>query len=310
MRIRRAVAPVAAVAIIVVGVAMLVRTVIEHRREVGDALADASWTWLAAGALLALVSVAGLAERWRAALGALGARTPFGSALAMFTAGQLGKYAPGGLWQVVGQGELATRSGVPRRSAYASVMLSTITLVGGAAVVVAASRPTPFGSSTPAWAVVGGLAIAALVVEPHLRRRLLRMVKIDEPVATRRIVALVVGAIPTWLCIGVSTWCITRSLVPSAPVGPVVVAAVASWLVGIVTLPAPGGIGVREGVFAASLVAVVPTVGAGTAALVALVARLAFVIVDLAWLPLGRAVGGALSRSDAATPGPSSTATE
>ena len=47
---------------------------------------------------------------------------------------------------------------------------------------------------------------------------------------------LLAGTVPTWMCIGIATWCITRSLVADAPIGPIVVAAIASWLVGIVTL--------------------------------------------------------------------------
>lgn len=277
--------------IVIVGGVMLTRTLAGNWSEVSRALDDATWAWLALGAVVALASVAGLAERWRAAIRALGSDLSLGAATRMFSAGQLGKYAPGGVWQVVGQGELATRAGVPRRTAYASVMLSTISLVGGAAGVVAVGRLVGRGAGIPLWAIGAGSAITAVVLEPHLRRRLLRLARVDQALTTSSMGRLVAGTVPTWLCIGVATWCITRSLVADAPIGPIVVAAIASWLVGIVTLPAPGGIGVREGVFAASLHAIVPSVGLGTASLVALIARLVFVAVDLAWLPLGRLAG-------------------
>jgi uncharacterized membrane protein YbhN (UPF0104 family) len=58
-------------------------------------------------------------------------------------------------------------------------------------------------------------------------------------------------------------------------------ASIASWLVGIVTLPAPGGIGVREAVFAAGLTGGTGGVSSAAAALVALMARLVFVVADV-----------------------------
>ena len=44
--------------------------------EIGDALHRANWWWVGAAAVLSLVSVPLLAERWRAALGMLGETMP------------------------------------------------------------------------------------------------------------------------------------------------------------------------------------------------------------------------------------------
>ena len=288
-RSRRAVSLAAALLVVGIAVAALVRSLVSNADEIGDALHRANWWWVGAAAVLSLVSVPLLAERWRAALGMLGETMPLDVAVRLFSAGQLGKYAPGGVWQFVGQGELATRHGVPRRSAYASVMLSTVTLVGGASLLVATAGLTPLGEGTPWWAVAAGALAVAVLVVPHGRRLVGRVLHLDTPLSVRELAHAVLGTVPFWLVIGLSTWMVTTSMV-DAPIGPVVVATITSWLAGIVFLPAPGGIGVREAVFATTLTTIDPSIGHGTAAVVALVARALSMCADVAWLPLGRVV--------------------
>ncbi|MGA0895451.1 MAG: lysylphosphatidylglycerol synthase transmembrane domain-containing protein [Ilumatobacteraceae bacterium] len=290
MRRSRALVPVLlAVGVVLVSAAALARALIRDADDIGRALRDASWQWLVPAAMLALLSIPCLAERWRAALRLLGTSVPLGVAVRDFSAGQLGKYVPGGVWQFVGQGELAARRGIPRRAAYASVMLSTLCLVGGAALIVAAAGLSAVANSTTWWTVaVGATVVTTLLVRPG-RLAMARLLKLDAPVRAGEIARNVLGALPTWLLIGTATWMATRSMV-DLPVVDVITAAVASWLAGIVFLPAPGGIGVREAVFAASLVSIDPSVSPGTAAVIALIARVLFMCADAAWLPLGRLV--------------------
>lgn len=288
-RARRVASGVAAIAVVGVAVAMLVRSLVRNADEIDTALGGANWWWVAGACVLALVTVPLLAERWRAALGALGEPMPMTAAVRLFSAGQLGKYAPGGVWQFVGQGELATRYGTPRRAAYASVMLSTVSLVGGAALLVAVAGLTPLGTGTPWWAVALGVVAVGVLMAPLGRRLVARLLHLDAPITARAIGRLVLGTIPFWLVVGLSTWMVTTSMV-DVPVGPVATAAITSWLAGIVFLPAPGGLGVREAVFATALTTIDPTIGPGTAAVIALVARALSMCADVAWLPLGRLV--------------------
>jgi uncharacterized membrane protein YbhN (UPF0104 family) len=269
-------------AIIVVGAVVgLGRSLTRNWTEVRIELADADWQWLAAGTVAAAVAVLLVAHRWHRTLTVLGASVDWTDTTRWFMTGQMAKYAPGGFWHVVGQGELASRGGVPRRTAYASVLLSTATMVGGAAVLVALGALLPEHSRTPWWAVVAGVALSLVFLEPHLRHLLLTRAGAAAPVPARSLIGLALGSVPMWLVVGASTWLVARAFDPDVTLGRVVVAAVASWLVGIVTLPAPGGIGVREAVLVAALR---DDVGSGTAALIAITARLAFVVADVAWL--------------------------
>lgn len=285
---RRRFLSVALAAIIVAGAIYgLVHALAGSWHDVGRAVRRANWALLLTSLALAVLSVMGLAQRWHATLMALGADAPRRSTYRWFMTGQLGKYAPGGVWHIVGQGELAARGGVARGVAYSSVLLSTVTLVAGAAVSVSIGALLPGVNGVRWWAVLAGVGALTVLLEPHLRRTLLRKANIDpHVVGAWRLMQLVAGCIPVWALIGVSSWCTVRAFGPGDSVLNTVVGAIGSWLVGIVTLPAPGGIGVREAVFAHLLA---PHTGSATAALIALVARVVFLVADLACFGAARA---------------------
>ncbi|OWY61332.1 hypothetical protein B7486_64330, partial [cyanobacterium TDX16] len=101
--------------------------------------------------------------------------------------------------------------------------------------------------------------------------------------------------------VAAATWCTARALDPSPSVAPIVFATLASWVVGMVVLPVPGGLGVREAVFATLASTALPV---GVAATVAVVARLVFMLADAA----GVALAAPLARrqpSSLAAPEPS-----
>jgi uncharacterized membrane protein YbhN (UPF0104 family) len=83
--------------------------------------------------------------------------------------------------------------------------------------------------------------------------------------------------------IGTATWCVARAFDPSASWLGVAPAAILSWIVGFVSVPVPGGIGVREAAF----VALAGTIPTGVRATVAVAARLCFMLVDAAGAALG-----------------------
>ena len=79
------------------------------------------------------LSMVGLAMLWHRVLTAFDRTWPFRKVAAWYFAGELGKYIPGGIWPVVGRGELARRDGVKRSTAYATTLLSLALMCVGAA---------------------------------------------------------------------------------------------------------------------------------------------------------------------------------
>lgn len=282
----------------VLGAVFVVRAIAREGDAVSDALGDASWGWLVAAVPTSLAGMSMVGLPWRRAFALLDREVDRSSMMFWYFAGQLGKYVPGGVWPVVGRGELARRGGVPRPVAYSSVVLSLGATYLAAVMVVAALAPFDLADrASPALAgVVVLLPVGLAVLHPAVVGRLLalgrRLTRRDLDVvvpAWGDSIRLVAMHVPAWVLIGTATWFVARAFDSDVGYVQVVFAAVLSWVVGFVVIPVPGGLGVREAAF----VAAVGGLGSGVAATVAVAARLSFMTADL----LGAALATALWRS-------------
>jgi uncharacterized membrane protein YbhN (UPF0104 family) len=273
------------------------RALVRDRAEIGDALEGASLGWLALASALAVVGMTAIALPWRRAIQLLGDDLPTGQAVRRYFVGEIGKYLPGGVWPILGRGELARRWGVRRAAAYGSVLLSLLALYLAAMFVVVAGLPALLsgGDGTGPIAVLALLPLGLVALHPRVLRAATSVVErvakrtIDLPLPSwRASIGLVARYVPAWLAIGAATWAVARSLDPSAGLLEVGTAATLSWLVGFVLVPVPGGVGVREAAFVAAAGSLDP----GIAAAVAVAARIIFVLVDA----VGAAVGSVLLR--------------
>jgi glycosyltransferase 2 family protein len=283
----------------VLGVAFVVRALIITWPEVRAAVAGANPAPLVAALALGSGAIFLIGLGWRRCLAALGTRASVRETLHWYYVGVLGKYVPGGILSVVGRGEMARRGGVPASVGYGSTVLS-LAVTYLAAILVAAIALATGGAGRDGryWPVLVllPLGIAALhprVVEAALRvaRRVLRR---ELPITVPRwsvSLGLLLWHVPAWLAIGGATWLVAATLDASAPdVRAILFATVVSWVVGFLVVAAPGGIGVREAVF----VATVTVLGSsGVVAAVAIVARVIFILVDL----IGAAVATSVARS-------------
>jgi uncharacterized membrane protein YbhN (UPF0104 family) len=293
----------------------VVRALAREWDEVRDALDNANGLWIVGSLLLAAAGMTAIAIPWRRALRLLGGALSYPEIVARYYVGEIGKYVPGGVWPVVGRGELAARAGVPRTAAYGSVALSLgalylaamVVVVAGAPAILAAAEGNGAGSGAGddagryLWVLALlplGLAVLHPVVLGRLRglaERVLRR-RIDATIPSwGRSLTLVACYVPSWLLIGTATWAVARGLGQDVGWLDIAPAAVLSWVVGFVLVPVPGGVGVREAAF----VAAAGSLDAGVGAAVALLARVLFVVVDAggalvaaAWLGRHRVVGG------------------
>jgi glycosyltransferase 2 family protein len=276
--------------------------------EVRDEVADASLGWIAAGLLLAACGMTWIAVGWRWTLALSGPPTDVRRTIAWYFGGEIGKYVPGGIWPVLGRGELARRGGIPRTRAYPSVGLSLVALYLAALMVAVVLVPLDLAQQTESPAILAmllllplGLAALHHRVLGWVRDRAVRHtghgadVTIPPWSATVR---LVVSYVPAWLLITAATWCIARAVVPDAKFLQIGIATTLSWTAGFAAVPVPAGAGVREVVFAAC--AGLPL---GFGATVAIGSRLAFLLVDVAGAvltsPWHRRAGGPAPAADA-----------
>jgi uncharacterized membrane protein YbhN (UPF0104 family) len=290
----------------------VVRALTREWDEVRAALEEANVLWIVGAFLLAAAGMTAIAFPWRRALHLLGGDLQYPEIVARYYLGEIGKYLPGGVWPVVGRGELAARGGVARVPAYGSVALSLGALYLAAMLVVLVGAPAILADAGAAGGSTGDrdrylwvlalLPLGLLVLHPRVLERLRGMAQrllrrqIDATIPPwRHSLVLVACYVPAWLLIGTATWAVARGLGQDVGWLDIAPAAVLSWVVGFVLVPVPGGVGVREAAFVAAAGSLDPGVGAA----VALLARVLFVLVDAggavaaaAWLGRQRVVSG------------------
>jgi hypothetical protein len=289
----------------VLGVGFVTRELVRSWDDVRAAIADANPGLLAAALVVGSAGFVVIGLGWRRCLRAMGARPAIRDALHWYYVGQLGKYVPGGIWPVVGRGEMARRGGVPASIGYGSTVLSLgVTYLAAILTMTLALAAGATGRDGVLWQPVlallplGILALHPKVVAAALRaaRRVTRR-ELRIPVPSWGVsVGLLVWHVPAWLAIGTATWLTALALDPGSPdLRNLLFATVLSWVAGFLVVPAPGGIGVREAVFIAAATSLSSL---GVAAAVAVVARVLFILVDLA----GAGVSTVLAQSRTRTP--------
>lgn len=181
-----------------------------------------------------------LALAWRDLLHELGASLSMARSIAVYGRSQIAKYAPGNVFHLAGRQVLGMAEGVPAQPLAKSIGLELGLLVVGAVGLIGLLLQRWLASQVGAFAWMVPAALAVVVVGVVWRWRRFR--------AGRALVAQLLFL----LFSAAVYWALLSALAPEAvsrvPVGVVPGAAIAAWLVGLVTPGAPAGLGVREAV--------------------------------------------------------------
>jgi hypothetical protein len=217
--------------------------------------------WLVLSALLVWAMYALLIVAWRVMLAGWGQRLDGWAAARIWTVSSLGKYLPGKVWAIAGMALMAQRAGIAPWAATGSAVVLQVLAIGTGAAVAGLTGRRAIEAADPRMGVVltlliaGAVAGVALLLWPAFLRRLLRLAAPDaEARGTPPVAGIVVGIaanLVAWVGYGVALWLLARGLLPTAGLDPALAIAVftASYLAGFLALFAPGGIGVREGLF-------------------------------------------------------------
>jgi hypothetical protein len=207
---------------------------------------------------------------------------------------QLGKYVPGGVVQGVGQVALAGRSGVPLRTAFPAYVVyaghaALGSLVAGG--VLATQAPTvgwEWALAALAMAVVSVAFVArpVLVAGLGLAQRLVpRLRRLGPLPAQGRLTRGLVLQVAFALLQGASFAALMRSLDHDVPVLAAVGANALAFGLGLLALPVPSGLLVREGLLVAMLH---PVAGAAAIVTAAIVQRLVAIAAEVVMLVANR----------------------
>lgn len=214
---------------------------------------------LIASACVVWAMYAVLVEAWRVMLRGWGDRLPLAAAARIWTVSSLGKYIPGKVWAIAGMAVMAQRAGVRRWTATASAVVLQALAVGTGAAVVGAAGSASLESRFP-WVpaalvalVVLSLVGIGLLLWPPFVRRLVRLVRVDAEGTSPGAAAVLGGMLANfiaWVGYGVAFWLLARGLFEAPAFTPTlaITTFAASYVAGLLFLPAPAGLGVRESV--------------------------------------------------------------
>jgi len=227
---------------------------------------------------------------WRVLLADMGTTLPLSAAFRVFFVSQLGKYMPGGVWNILAAAELGADHDIPRRRSV-SVMAVTVivSIVTGAALAVVTM---PFASErlrdSYGW-VSWTLPVFVVMLLPPILNRLLALVfrltgrpPLEHPVSWSGIGACTVWTLVAWAVAGVQVWLLAIGIGMAgtpATLALCIGGYAMAWTVGFLIVFVPAGAGVREGVLGLVLAGALTT---GGVVAVVLLSRAVLTIADLA----------------------------
>lgn len=240
------------------------------------------WPSLVGACVVVLATYGVLVVAWWTVLRGWGQAPPFRAALRVWSLSNLARYVPGKVWGVAGLAILAERAGAAGWAAVAAAVAIQALTLGTGVVVVAATLPRLASALQVTMALALSAATVAAVSVDRLAPRWIRRVRPSVEFRSLHVGAAagVAGtALLSWLGYGVAFWLMARGLVGesalSLPSATGVFAA--GYLVGLLALFAPGGIGVREVMLVGLLT---PTLGAGGAVIVSVGSRLLLTVTE------------------------------
>lgn len=210
---------------------------------------------LAVSAAIILATYALLVGAWRGVLNGWGEQLRYPAAARIWTLSNLARYIPGRVWQIAGMAALAQQAGVtPWAAAGSAIIVQLLAVATGTLVTVAFAVRTEYPVAVMAAGVIAALAVAALTLErptAFATRLLRRLTGRDLELRPVRTGPLLVSALITtfsWIAYGAVLALFARGVLGTAAlsVGTAIGSFTASYLLGLIAVFTPGGLGVRE----------------------------------------------------------------
>lgn len=265
-----------------------------NRSELRDAKLHLEPGWLALALLMYLLAVGSWALNWVWLVRRLGDTLPFPRGSMAYFASQLGKYVPGKALVVIIRTAIARQAGVRMSAAALTSISETLTCMAAGAMIATLLLPIVQGDSrTMWWKALVLLAVAGVPVLPGVFNRLASratrpfLTPDAPPLPKLTLTMLLRGLLHAsfgWMCLGLSLLATIRALHAEAAATTgffwlTCTAFVAiAYVAGFLSLPMPGGIGVREFILQTFLAAELgPRLGSdaeGVAVVIVLVLRL------------------------------------
>lgn len=277
------------VGFLVLALALAVWAVASQWDQVSEAVRSMDPLLLLAALSLGIVYVLLTMLSWRAVLADHGTVLPLPAAARVFLVSQLGKYVPGGVWNIVAAAEMGAEHRIPRRRSVTAMLVTVLISIVTGLLLAAASMPwaPPALSDRFGWAFLSLPVFAVLLLPPVLDRLVglaLRLTKgepLERPLGWRGIGAATGWALLAWVVAGLQVWALAVGVGMPADLRSLVLCLggyAFAWVVGFLVVVVPAGAGVRESVLALMLGASLST---GGVLVVVLLSRVVLTLADL-----------------------------
>jgi len=250
-----------ALAVVLIGLALRKLAVNWSELQAQSIRWDVRVGWLLAAVGIVWAAYALLVEAWRRVVVSMQQRLGYWDAARICMVSNLGKYIPGKVWAIAGNAMLAQQAGVAAPAAVAgALVLQALALASGIALV-AALAPAALRSAG-SWYVAAALALGVLALAGVafltsgralglLRRWWPPTLPMIPPIPLRTMIAAFAVNVIAWGAYGLAFQCLARGLTPDAVLSWSQATAVfaISYLVGLIAVFAPAGVGPRESLF-------------------------------------------------------------
>ncbi len=233
---------------------------------------------------------------WKIVIDCFGHSIPFGEIYRVYRQSELSRYVPGGIWQFASRIYLIRRYGV-RPSVCLAATLVDMTLAALASMVpavwaIAAAMPQ-LGKYQRAVLLVFPLLSFAVVHPRTLNAwagflsRLLKQPYTPIRIGAAKLFGVWAMYLAAWVGLTAAMAFFARSLLPAAGSSFAFIAGsyAFAWLTALLTMIAPAGMGIREGILGLLLGRVL---AAGTGLTLAVAMRMWLVAMELVWWAAGR----------------------
>ena len=287
--------PIAPLGFLAVALTGLVWAVVKNWRSLVSALAVLPWHIAFASVALAIVYVFFTMWSWKVILADLGSMLDWNVATQLFGISQIGKYIPGGVWNIVASAEIGRDHEIPaHRSVTAMTIAVLISLLSGTGIGTITVLSTSVSIQVPVWLIVLLLVVLIALLMPPVLNRLIgfgfKLLK--RPVPERQMTFKGLGlatllAVVAWIIAGIQVWVLACGFAmrPSMASLMLSIGAYAlAWVVGFLVVFVPAGTGVRESVLGLFFAGVLSS---GSVLAVVLISRIAMTIADLMFAGVG-----------------------
>lgn len=222
---------------------------------------------------------------------------PYWPAFRVFMISEVARYVPGKIWQYVSRIYLAEKYNIPPALTLTSALVELLMMMvaAGAVSLANASRILPALEEQYRPLLLLALLVAIALVHPRslklwsrILAKFLNQEWIPFDVRYSHLVMILVASLVTWAISGAGFALFVQALTDAGDGRMVQLTTIfaASWLIGLLAIVVPAGVGVREGIMTILLAALMPH---PTAAVLAIASRLWVTLLEVVLLALARA---------------------